>query len=85
MKTHLVWSLETPDGRCPHCKGVTLLVSPFGEWKVHESDDKAVNDLASVVAEDGTIGIEGDEVTAHYCPSCERITAISLNIMESQS
>lgn len=71
MKTHHVtWSIEE-GGRCPQCGGATVLVVAPEEWGIDEEDREGEDcvDIATVY----------DEVSGHYCKTCERLVSLSLN------
>lgn len=78
-KTHLTWSREADNGKCPECGKPTVLIVA-DSWHVDEesavaaghSDDEA-EDLAFEFLE-----VRG-EITGHYCLNCERLCSLSLN------
>lgn len=70
-RTHLTMVIgETPDGKCDQCGTKTVLIVPGIEWRTVPDDDHA---------EDETWLEVSDEVSAHYCPECDRITSLSFN------
>ncbi len=61
---------------CDTCGSRTMLIYPEGEWSVdmepfREGEEADENVPASVDVP--------DEVSAHYCPTCERINSLSFN------
>jgi len=71
MNTHVTWSRETGDDRCPECGSEPILIVAFTEWNVPEQEDQSDDTPDSVdVAE---------EISAHYCLKCGKITSLSLN------
>lgn len=76
---HLVWSIEMQVGECPHCKGNTVL-GICNRW-AEIDEEQAVEAVGqSTYDHEFAEGVSlAEEMTVHYCPSCERITAFSLN------
>lgn len=70
--THITWSIETPDGRCPECNGKTVLITFFSECEVHDDNKE------EVAALDGSVMI-AEELSGHYCGECHKLTSLSLN------
>ena len=68
MKTHITWSIETEQGKCPGCGTETLLVLPFRIWAIQDSPDD----------EDSDIEVDED-VSGHFCAKCHQLTSLSLN------
>ena len=69
-KTHMGWSIETPDGTCTYCGTRTILVVALAYWQVPEDQEPAPEyDQAFV----------NEEVSGHWCPECEKLTALNLN------
>ena len=76
MKTHVTWSIETPDGKCPKCATATILVSTPEEWKVPHEDEHGEE-----IENDPYLTVH-DEVTGHVCPKCSRLCSLSINTIQ---
>ena len=61
--THVTWSREASD-RCPDCGTEPVLIVADAEWNV--------DGVREYVC-------PREEVTAHYCLTCGKITSLSLN------
>jgi hypothetical protein len=72
---HITIQVRESAGLCELCGTPTVLVKPEF-WKI-DSDDCADDD-------DGVREI-ADELTAHYCEICDKITSISLNSIQIKS
>lgn len=66
MKTHLTWSIEQA-GKCPTCGGEPLLVCPSSSWTELETGEEEV------------IDVSGNEVSGHFCTTCNKLISLSLN------
>lgn len=62
--THITWSIER-GGKCPHCGSETRLVLAPHLWR--DVDDPE-NEIKVV-----------DEVSGHYCPTCQLLVSLSFN------
>lgn len=65
MMTHLTWSIEVGDSRCPECNDETILIVAPSQW--YTADGEA--DPVEVY----------EEVTGHYCQKCGKLVSLSLN------
>lgn len=71
---------EKPEGEyhlCSLCNGKTILISSYGDWAVDEEPYKSgeqIDDMAETVD-------VSEEITAHYCLNCKKITSLSFNEM----
>ena len=65
---HIVLEINEKDGKCGTCGNETMLITTFCEWKVDNADTEY----------DSTIEIN-EEVTAHYCKQCSKVTAFWIN------
>lgn len=65
---HLTLEFCDIDGGCRVCGTRTVLVT-VSQWKTHPEDEDEDDEF---VEPDG-------EVSGHYCPNCNRLTAIYLN------
>ncbi len=69
---------EHDDGKyhlCGTCGSKTILIAAGGEWSVDQEpfcDGESNDDMT----DDVTIQ---EEVTAHLCPKCRRITSLAFN------
>ena len=72
--THFTWDIEE-NGKCPKCKGDTILIYPANSWAVDEescSEEDYENELID--------GVDvSEEITAHFCFNCNIITSLSFN------
>jgi hypothetical protein len=72
---HITIIVRESGGLCENCGTPTKLIKP-GFWKLDSDDcsddDEGVREIA-------------DELTAHYCEMCDKITSISLNSKETKS
>jgi hypothetical protein len=68
--THVTWSRETGDRKCPECGSEPILIVASTEWDVPEQEAPS-DDTPDWV------GVY-DEISAHYCLKCGRITSLSL-------
>lgn len=75
-RTHITWSVEKTVGRCPTCDNPTMLITPCVSWNVDQDED-VPRDLPDEVE-------VYDEVSAHYCERCDRITSLSLNTFSEE-
>jgi hypothetical protein len=80
MKTHLTLTLNEGPGEagysiCDTCGSRTLLVYPTSYWNVdsepYKSGEPDVEDPADVEID--------AEVSGHFCPTCRRLTSLSVN------
>jgi len=71
MIRHLTISDELAGGECPDCKTQTLLVTT-GLWDVDEDSDPDWN---------YPDGLNLTEVSGHYCPQCESLKSLSINVI----
>ena len=79
LRSHFTWSIESPVGECPFCGGRTVLVSHCRIW---EPDEEAVDEALGEGAYDERFcdGVTtDDELTAHYCETCSKLTSVSMN------
>lgn len=78
---HVAFS-ERPDGdcsRCTTCGGKTMLISPFSEWKV-DSEPFQTEETVDEIEEELPETVEVvDEITAHWCDDCRKITSLSFS------
>ena len=76
MKLHLVCSIESPFGKCPDCNAETALLTGSDRFDVHDEDLPDDHPLADALLD----GVEtGLEITCHWCPACEHVTAVAVN------
>lgn len=68
MRTHFTWSIEVGREKCPTCDRKTILVIAPTYWRADQEDCPEEDDIEV-----------HDEVTGHYCESCERLVSLSLN------
>jgi len=62
--------------RCKKCKSKTMLISAMSTWSVDQEAFK--NGEITSRDEDVPDSVEvGEEITAHWCDTCEKITAFS--------
>jgi hypothetical protein len=66
--THVTWSRETGEDTCPDCGAESVLIVPSREWDVAYTPE--------------TVSV-CEEVSAHYCVRCRKITSLSLNASEN--
>lgn len=78
-RVHLTMVIgEVIDGdysRCDRCGGKTMLIIAPSFWSVASEPFKS-GESAKKVFDDVVIP---DEITAHYCDNCDRITSLSFN------
>jgi len=67
-KTHITWSTEEHEGKCPECETATVLVVALAVWKLYDEEGEC----------DDTVTVN-EEVSGHWCPECERLVSLSLN------
>lgn len=60
---------EKDDNSCTICGTKTILIFPVSEWDVDENAHEELPDRVYV----------SDEITAHYCNKCEKVTSLSFN------
>lgn len=70
MSTHLTWSIEN-GGKCPTCAAKTILVVAFGQMKIANEKDQRRLDREIVEV--------GEEISGHFCATCETLTSLSFN------
>lgn len=79
VRTHVTWSIETPDGKCPFCRTETLFVVCRGCWEtVEDQVDHAGNPILIPPAFRDGVEVH-DEVSGHWCGKCEKLVSLSLN------
>ena len=79
LRTHFTWSIECPRGECPVCGGKTVLVSKGSGW---DADEEHVEEVfgEGVFDKEFIDGVSvDDEISAHFCRECRRLTSLSLN------
>ena len=71
---------EYPDGyrRCKKCDSKTMLISAMDDWSVDQEAFKngERTDRDESVPESVIVG---EEISAHWCNKCEKITPLSFN------
>ena len=75
VRSHFTWSIEHPIGECPFCGEKTVLLVAPGLWD-------AVGEAAIEAIGKEYDGVQiHEELTGHYCVTCEKLTSVSLNTM----
>jgi len=79
VRTHFTWSIEHPTGECPFCGDKTVLVVAPGLWDADgEAAIEAVGEKRYESEFRDGITVE-DELTGHFCGSCQKLVSLSLN------
>jgi hypothetical protein len=82
VRSHITWSIEHPIGECPFCGDKTVLLVAPGLWDADE--EAAIEAIGEDRYEEG-YKYDGvmihEELTGHYCGTCEKLTSMSLNTM----
>lgn len=68
--THLTCEINERDGKCGTCGESTVLISAGVEWGV---------DIESSGEDDPDAVYVDEELTAHFCLTCNRMTSLSFN------
>ena len=78
-RTHLTWSIEHPRGECPFCGDKTVLLIAPGLWDAHEEAaiEKVGEERFQAEFSDGLM--VHDEISGHYCGTCEKLVSLSMN------
>jgi len=79
VRTHFTWSIEHPTGECPFCGDKTVLVVAPGLWEADQesSVEQVGEERYEKEFSDGVM--VHDEITGHFCGTCERLVSLSLN------
>lgn len=64
-KTHVTWSIERDKMKCPYCAGEVRLVLAPHLWRNVDDPDNEIKVI--------------DEISGHYCPTCQVLVSLSLN------
>lgn len=67
-RQHLTMSFGETNGVC-RCGTTTLLITPFETWNADHNCNPPDSDTVAV----------DDEISAHFCPECQRVTSLSFN------
>lgn len=78
-KTHVTWSIEAPNGKCPYCGDDVVLVVCDGWQTDRESAIETVGQERYEADFEDFVIDPTDEVTGHYCGICNRLVSLSLN------
>lgn len=71
MRERATWSRETGDDKCPECGADPILIVAGSEWDVPYLDELFAGTPDTVTV--------AEEISAHYCLKCRKITSLSLN------
>ena len=65
------FAIETgeQDGKCRKCGGKTLLLCPDSQWRIDCEDVSESDEIVEI----------NEEVTAHYCKTCDMVTGFWIN------
>ena len=66
---HVTIEINEQDGKCGTCGRETILLVDLCEWKLTDANDEYSD----------TVEVK-EEVTAHYCTTCSKVTSFFINI-----